>query len=138
MGRAGGRRGVTPALLLDTHAFLWYATGDALMSDVARDAVTQAGEVYVSAASAWETRAKYRLGRLAGAAAVATDLAGVIARLEFRPLPIDVEDGDLAGALAARHGDPFDRMLVAQAIRRRLALVSNDAALDAFGVTRVW
>jgi PIN domain nuclease of toxin-antitoxin system len=58
--------------------------------------------------------------------------------LQFLPLAIEVEDGDLAGALEARHGDPFDRILVAQAIRRRLLLVSNDAALDAFGVTRVW
>ncbi len=138
MGGAGGRGGVTRPLLLDTHAFLWYATGNASMSQVARDVVTQAEEVYVSAASAWETRTKYRLGKLASAAAVATDLPGVIARLKFRPLPIEVEDGDLAGALEAPHGDPFDRMLVAQAIRRGLALVSNDAALDAFGVTRLW
>ena len=129
---------MTRPLLLDTHAFLWYATGNTLMSQVARDVVTQADEVYVSAASAWETRTKYRLGKLTSAAAVATDLAGVIARLRFRPLSVELEDGDLAGALEAPHGDPFDRMLVAQAIRRGLALVSDDAALDAFGITRVW
>jgi PIN domain nuclease of toxin-antitoxin system len=108
------------------------------MSLTARDAITRAEDVYVSAASAWETRTKYRLGKLSGAAAVATDLPDVVARLKFRPLPIEFEDGDLAGALEGRHGDPFDRMLVAQALRRGLALVSNDAALDAFGVTRVW
>ena len=125
-------------LLLDTHAFLWYATGDAAISNVARDAIAKADGVYVSAASAWETRTKYRLGKLANATVIATDIPGVITRLRFVPLAIDIEDGDVAGALTGRHGDPFDRMLAAQAIRRGLALVSNDAALDAFGVTRVW
>lgn len=129
---------MSPSVLLDTHAFLWYATGHPAMSQAARVRIEEAEAVFVSAASAWETRTKYRLGKLASAAAVATDIPGVIERLQFHPLAIDVEDGDLAGALEARHGDPFDRMLVAQAIRRGLALVSNDAALDAFGVTRVW
>ncbi len=130
---------MTPPVLLDTHAFLWYAAGHPGMPLTAREIVLAAADVYVSAASVWEARTKHRAGRLPIAAPlVASGIPGVVAQLGFRPLSIEVADGDLAGSFPQAHRDPFDRMLVAQAIRRGLALVSNDAALDAFGVTRVW
>ena len=129
-------------VLLDTHAFLWFALGDERMSPTAREIVVGASVVYVSAASTWEIRTKHRLGRLAEANGLVTGLPGHIRRLGFTPLPIEIEDGDLAGALAGAldgaHRDPFDRMLAAQAILRDLPLVSNDSALDAFGVRRSW
>lgn len=126
-------------MLLDTHAFLWFAAGYEAMPLSAREAVVGADEVFVSAASVWEARTKHRLGKLPVAAGiVASGFPTVMAELGFRPLSVDVEDGDLAGRFPHPHRDPFDRMLVAQAVRRGLALVSNDAALDAFGVTRVW
>ena len=127
------------AVLLDTHAFLWYAATPAVMPRLAYDAVTNASEAFVSAASVWEVRTKYRLGKLPIAAAVtAAGIPAAIAQLGLQTLSVDVEDGDLAGGFAQAHRDPFDRMLAAQAIQRGLALVSNDAALDVFGVTRVW
>lgn len=130
---------MTRAVLLDTQAFLWYAAGDESMSDAARQIVVRAADVFVSAASVWEARTKYRLGKLPIAdTLVAAGLPSVVAQLGFRPLALDVEDGDLAGGFSQPHRDPFDRIIVAQAIRRGLAVVSNDAALDAFGVTRVW
>lgn len=125
-------------LLLDSHAFLWFATGDAALSPVAREAITCTPDVFVSAATAWEVRTKYRLGKLPAAAVLAHDLAAAVRRLALAELPITFADGDLAGALAGTHRDPFDRMLVAQALNHELALVSNEAAFDAFGVTRVW
>ncbi len=139
MGGARGRRGVTRSVLLDTHAFLWFAAGYPAMPLSAREIVIEAADVYVSAASVWEARTKHRIGKLPIAAdLVASGLPTVVAQLGFRPLAVEVEDGDLAGSFSQSHRDPFDRMVVAQAIRRGLALVSNDAALDAFGVTRVW
>ena len=127
------------AVLLDTHAFLWYAVTPALMPRLAYDAVTDASEAFVSAASVWEVRTKYRLGKLPIAAAVTTaGIPAATAQLGLQTLSVDAEDGDLAGSFPQARRDPFDRMLVAQAVRRNLALVSNDAALDAFGVTRVW
>lgn len=139
MGGTGGRRGVTRSILLDTHAFLWYAAGHSAMPVPVREVVVAADEVYVSAASVWEARTKHRNGRLAIAAGlVASGLPSVVAQLGFRPLAVEVEDGDLASSFSQPHRDPFDRMLVAQAVRRGLALVSNDVALDAFGVSRVW
>ena len=125
-------------LLLDTHAFLWFATGDEALSLVAREAITTTGEVFVSAASAWEVRTKYRLGKLASATVLAHDLAAAVRRLELTELPITFGDGDLAGALAGTHRDPFDRMLIAQSLNHELSLVSNETVFDEFGVTRVW
>lgn len=125
-------------ILLDTHAFLWFATGDEDLSVVARDAITTTDEVFVSAASAWEVRAKYRLGKLSSAAVLAHDLASAVRRLELTELPITFADGDLAGALAGTHRDPFDRMLIAQSLNHELSLVSNETVFDDFGVTRIW
>lgn len=125
-------------ILVDTHAFLWFATGDEDLSVVARDAITTTVEVFVSAASAWEVRTKYRLGKLSSAAVLAHDLAAAVRRLEFTELPITFADGDLAGALAGTHPDPFDRMLIAQSLNHELSLVSNEAVFDDFGVTRIW
>lgn len=125
-------------LLLDTHSFLWFATGDAALSVVAQQAIQATSDVYVSAATAWEVRTKYRLGKLPRAAALAHDLTTVVQRLEFTELGITFADGDLAGSLEGAHHDPFDRMLIAQALNHRLALVSNGSVFDDFGVTRLW
>jgi PIN domain nuclease of toxin-antitoxin system len=125
-------------LLLDTHAFLWFATGDEALSAAARKRITDTSDVFVSAASAWEIRTKYRLGKLASAAVLANDLAEAVERLELTELPISFADGDLAGALIGAHRDPFDRMLIAQSLNHELSLVSNEAVFDDFGVTRVW
>lgn len=125
-------------ILLDTHAFLWFATGDEDLSVVARDAITSTSEVFVSAASAWEVRTKYRLGKLSTAAVLAQDFAAAVRRLELTQLPITLADGDLAGALAGTHRDPFDRMLIAQSLNHELSLVSNESVFDDFGVTRIW
>jgi PIN domain nuclease of toxin-antitoxin system len=101
-------------VLLDTHAFLWFALGDEQMSVAARAAVAGATVAYVSAASVWEIRTKHRLGRLPEANALVTDLPGHVRRIGLAPLSIDLRDADLAGALEGAHRDPlFDRMLAA-------------------------
>ncbi len=125
-------------ILLDTQAFLWFATGDEELSVVARDAITTTDEVFVSAASVWEVRTKYRLGKLSSAAVLAHDLAAAVRRLELTELPITFADGDLAGSLAGTHRDPFDRMLIAQSLNHELPLVSIEVVFDDFGVTRIW
>ena len=126
-------------LLLDTHALLWWLAGDAQLSAVALSAIAdEANEVVVSAASAWEVATKHRIGKLPGAGPLAVDFAREVRRQGFTPLPITLEHGQVAGALAGDHRDPFDRMLVAQAREEKMALVSNEAVFDSFGVTRVW
>ena len=126
-------------LLLDTHAFLWWLTDSPRLSEPARQAIAaDTNEVLVSAASAWEITTKHRLGKLPNAEAVARDVAGTIARQDFDELPITVDDAAQAGALPGSHRDPFDRMLIAQALLGNLVLVSNESLFDQYGVHRLW
>ncbi len=126
-------------LLLDTHAFLWWLAGDEALSPAARAAIAdEANGVFVSAASAWEIATKHRIGKLPGVAAVVADLDGAIADQGFEGLPIGVRHGQAAGVLPGPHRDPFDRMLIAQAMLENLVLVSNEQPFDAYGVARLW
>jgi PIN domain nuclease of toxin-antitoxin system len=126
-------------LLLDTHTFLWWLAGDRKLSRRARTAIADREQtVLVSAASAWEIAAKYRIGKLPGARDIVNDLAGAIASQSFTPLAVTVVHAQRAGTLLGDHRDPFDRMLIAQARSDDLTLVSNETLFDAFGVTRLW
>lgn len=126
-------------LLLDTHAFLWWLAGDDALSVPARTAIAdQTNNIFVSAASAWEITTKHRLGKLPGVTAIVADLEDVIASQSFIGLPVSVRHGQTGGALPGPHRDPFDRMLIAQAMVDRLILVSNEKVFEAYGVERLW
>lgn len=126
-------------LLLDTHAFLWWVAGDPALSRPARAAIGDAGNaVFVSAASAWEITTKFCIGKLPGVAAIADDLAAVLDTQGFVPLPITFAHGQTAGVLPSPTKDPFDRMLIAQAMLDRVVLVSNEQAFGAYGVRLLW
>jgi len=126
-------------LLLDTHAFIWWVNGNERLSRRARRAIdNDANVIFVSAATAWEITTKYRRGRLDEAVAMAPDIAGAIAAQGFEELPITVQEAARAGALPGPHRDPFDRMLIAQALSRDLLLISTDAAFDYYHVRRIW
>ena len=125
--------------LLDTHAFLWWIADSRRLSETARRAIADAADtVFVSAASAWEITTKHRIGKLAQAEAVAFDVTGAIAGQGFKELAITVDDAARAGQLPGIHRDPFDRMLIAQALARNLPIVSVDRAFDGYGVRRLW
>ena len=126
-------------LLLDTHALIWWAAGDAALSATAQGAIAdESNDVYVSAASAWEIATKHRRGKLPGAGPLAADIVDAIARYGFLELPISISDGQAAGKLPGPHSDPFDRMLIAQALAGSLTLVSNERLFDSYGVARLW
>ena len=126
-------------LLLDTHTFLWWLAGDEALSSKSREGIeTEAEAVFVSAASVWEISTKHRLGKLPGASAIVGAMAETIESQGFMGLAIGVRHGQAAGALPGPHRDPFDRMLIAQAILDDLVLVSNERAFDAYGVRRLW
>lgn len=127
-------------LLLDTHAFLWWSLEDRSLPQSAYAAIEdRASEIFVSAASAWEIATKHRIGKLPPAAAViADDVAQAIRSQGFFELAITVTHGDRAGAIAGAPKDPFDRMLIAQALLEDMTLVSNETAFDAFGIRRLW
>lgn len=126
-------------LLLDTHAFLWWLAGHPSLPRRVRVEIDQSGsDVHVSAASAWEIATKHRLGMLPEADLVATDVMSCIESQQFTPLPVSVLHGQIAGALPGQHRDPFDRMLVAQAMLEDLVLVSNERAFEGYSVKRLW
>jgi PIN domain nuclease of toxin-antitoxin system len=126
-------------LLLDTHMLLWWLTENSSLPVTARKLIgLRNNQVLVSAASASEIATKVRLGRLNVAADLARDFGGYLAQERFESLSISTEHGIRAGSLPGSHKDPFDRMLVAQAQIESLVIVSNDALLDGYSVSRVW
>jgi len=126
-------------MLLDTHTFLWWLMGDGALSAAAREGIeAPRSAVFVSASSAWEIATKRRIGKLSIASAIVADLEGTIADQNFLNLPVTVRHGQLAGALPGPIRDPFDRMLIAQAMAENLLLVSNEAIFDRYGVARLW
>ncbi len=122
-------------LLLDTHALLWSLGDTDRLSSTARE-VLSAGDVpaYVSAASVWEIAIKRASGKLKAP----DDLLEQVAAARFTELGITFTHATLAGALPPHHRDPFDRMLVAQAQREKLTLVTNDPQIAAYDVPVLW
>lgn len=126
-------------ILLDTHALLWWVTDDQSLSATVGAIIDDStSEILVSAASAWEICTKHRLGKLPQAAVFSEQISTVIKRLQFKPLPISVEHGQLAGSLSGAHKDPFDRMLAAQSIIEDVPIATNDAAFLTMGCKVVW
>jgi PIN domain nuclease of toxin-antitoxin system len=117
-------------LLLDTHALLWWLADEGL-SLPARDAIADpANLVFVSAASAWEISIKKALGKLTAP----DDLEGQVDASGFSPLPISLAHGLAAGQLPRHHEDPFDRMLIAQAVAEGLTIITRDKRFEDYGV----
>lgn len=126
-------------LLLDTHALIWWLLGDPALSRNAQSCIADDGnDIFVSAASGWEIATKFRLGKLPGAAVFAADISGALAGQGFDELPVTLRDAQLASELPGEHRDPFDRMLVAQAILADLTLISNETVFDRWAVRCLW
>ena len=126
-------------LLLDTHAFIWWLAGSDRLPIAARRAIrNESNEKFVSAASAWEITTKRRIGKLPGAEALANDVPGAIFGEGFEELPITVADAVRAGSLPGPHRDPFDRMLIAQALAHNLVFISVETLFDRYGIRRLW
>jgi PIN domain nuclease of toxin-antitoxin system len=122
-------------LLLDTHALLWALDTPARLRPATREAIeSPANSVLVSAASAWEIAIKQALGRLDFPLA---RFDALLVEAGLTPLPISSAHAVTAGHLPPHHRDPFDRMLVAQALREDAVLVTDDAAMAPYGVARL-
>jgi PIN domain nuclease of toxin-antitoxin system len=122
-------------LILDTHAALWWLSGDERFGSAAEEHVADAtNQVLLSAAVVWEVAIKRSLGKLEAPGDFAPTLLGAGAR----PLPVGLDHAAAVEQLPWHHRDPFDRLLVAQATVERAALVSADEALGAYGIRVVW
>ena len=126
-------------LLLDTHTFLWWVADAPELSSRARATVADAdNECLVSAATCWEMAIKVSIGKL--------ELDGTVERFVphhmsvngFQELPVEIRHAARAARLPFHHRDPFDRLLVSQALAEDLAIVSADPIFKRYGVTRIW
>jgi PIN domain nuclease of toxin-antitoxin system len=114
-------------------------TSDRHLSSNAHTLIEQESNLsLVSAASAWEMATKVRLGRLPAAVDLIQDFVIGLTRQRMEILDVTADHGIRAGLLPGPHKDPFDRMLIAQALTENIPIVSNDQALDGYGATRLW
>ena len=118
-------------ILLDTHVLIWALENNPTLSTSARSSITRARNmVFVSSVSIWEIGIKKNLGKLE----TPDNLQEEIKLHRFTPLPINYDHAELAGKLPDIHKDPFDRMLIAQAITERLRLVTRDEWIARYDV----
>lgn len=126
-------------LLLDTHAFLWFTGGDPHLSSAARDAISSPdNETWISHASAWEVAIKLSLGKLQLRVPFSDLFPGAIHPNNFKVLPTDFRHYERLLTLPRHHGDPFDRLLIAQSQVERLTIVTRDPEFSAYGVPVLW
>ena len=116
-------------LLLDTHVFIWWDEGRKF-SPASLRAIETAGEVYVSSASAWEIAIKASLGRLR----TTRRLREAVPEAGFRELPVTIAHAERVHDLPLHHRDPFDRILIAQALEEHLVILTRDSAFKGYPV----
>lgn len=116
-------------VLLDTHLFIWWLNNDKNLSKKARQIIRDAEEVYISSASIWEAAIKVQLGKLN---VNINSLVDLIESEGFIELPISAKHAAKIIELSLHHRDPFDRILIAQAISEPLRFLTGDATLKKY------
>jgi PIN domain nuclease of toxin-antitoxin system len=121
--------------LLDTHTFLWtVASSDKLPKNVQKTITNSNNEIFVSAVTFWEIAIKYRLGKLDLGGLNPNEFLRIAEEMEFQTINLSAEESSSYFQLKEeQHKDPFDRMLVWQAIQRNLTIISKDRKLEQFG-----
>ncbi len=126
-------------ILLDTHVFLWWVADDArLTGRVRRQIEAVKNPCFFSVASCWEMAIKIGLGKLRLPEPIDTFIPDQLAANGIELLPIEFLDATSVAKLDRHHGDPFDRLIIAQALRRDLAIASADRVFSKYGVKRAW
>ncbi len=126
-------------VLLDTHVFLWWIDDDPRISERVRGVISDGGnDLLFSAASGWEIAIKASLGRLRVSGALAPYLTEQLSRNAIGVLPVHLSHALRVHALPDHHTDPFDRLLVAQALVEDVPLVSGDPEVSRYPVEVIW
>jgi PIN domain nuclease of toxin-antitoxin system len=124
--------------LLDTHVFLWLIQGDPQLSDRVRSIIADdTNQLNFSVVSIWEIAIKLNIGKLKIEHSI-EDIYQLLAQLKIEILPIERLDLDRYLTLPLHHRDPFDRLIISQAIDRELILISADGAFEPYPVQRLW
>ena len=126
-------------VLVDTHVFLWWVEGDRALPAKARATLAdQENECLISMASAWELAIKAGLGKLKLTLPVERYVVEHIAANGFRMLDIRMTHVGRVETLESHHGDPFDRLIIAQALEEELPVITADPVFRKYGVKRIW
>ena len=126
-------------LLIDSHALIWYVDQHQQLSPASHAAISDPSNVLLlSAGSIWEIAIKIGLGKLVLTQPYSLWMSRALDDLGITVLPITVEYADAQASLPKHHSDPFDRLIVAQALVENVSIVSADARMDAYGITRLW
>jgi len=125
--------------LLDTHTFIWWATNDASLSAAVKTVVgDRANDIFLSAASTWEMAIKISIGKLSLAQPVGSFVSALISQYQFQNLTITHEHTYRVETLPLHHKDPFDRLLIAQALIENLVILTRDPEFLPYGVSILW
>lgn len=126
-------------VLLDTHAFLWWVDDDERLSGAARRAIgSPRNDVLVSSVTAWEIATKAAAGRLTISQSAKRFIPTQLAANGFEVLPLQLSHALAGGDLPPVHRDPFDRLLVAQALVEKVPLVTGDRVLAGYPIRIIW
>lgn len=128
-----------PRLLLDTHAFLQWVNDDPKLRAAARRAIADvANDCFLSVASCWEMAIKSSLGKLKLASPIEQFIPEQLTANGFLLLNLTLRHVAKVEKLPLHHRDPFDRLLIAQAITEKMVIVSADSVFPDYGVRRIW
>jgi len=126
-------------VLMDTHTFLWWNTGDPQLSSYAREVIADGrNEVFLSAASVWEIVIKTAKGKLILPGSPAQYVSSRMSLYRFRPLPVQISHATHVYELPPHHNDPFDRLLIAQSQLESMPLVTKDEDIRRYGLEIIW
>ena len=125
--------------LLDTHTFIWLAAEPAYLSKTVKKIILiPENDLLLSAASGWETALLWKLNRIELPEEPALFIPQVIQSLSLTPSAISFETAITAATLPLIHRDPFDRLLVATAMQKKIAILSKDRMMMEYGVEVIW
>lgn len=125
-------------ILIDTHAFLWFINDHPNLSNNAAELLESDIDILLSIASLWEIAIKVNLKKLTLPDAYETFIPKQLTLNSIEVLPVTIEHLTVVAKLPLHHRDPFDRLLIAQAIAENIEIISADRKFDSYGINRRW
>lgn len=126
-------------LLLDTHTFIWYATDNSRLSTIARSLINNGeNDIFLSTASIWEMAIKHSIGRLSFSLPFMEFIKQQLSVSNIGILEINLDQIEIVASLPLHHRDPFDRLIIAQAIAEQIPILSVDSVFDNYAIARLW